>query len=313
MRHRGHTHPDRYTRNCKLFLYDAEGRRVAEALRNIGCTVEIATLQTYHPRLYDWAFFLNLWEIMFADQMNRGDTLRKIKRIKGFCRRTGMILLEAVQMKWFRDSWKLFRQAKLDVLLDLGFHNQSAALSKQARPFYQFVFNGLTRSERECGLAYVGQKEERPVPWAFVGHMSPIRLTFLEFLMNHLDANGLVYVVHFSPVTEDGPHLNEDQYKRVLCRTRLNIWCSHHAFFYLECIRFRISFLTGSLPIKVDYYEHKHDPKLPFLNFVVIPDNTVETVMGSDFLCHARDQFIQEFCTLPPLEESLRNMLLKLG
>lgn len=303
------------------YFYDAEGRRVAEALRNLGCIVDIATLQTlqtmqtmqtYSARHYDWGFFLNLWEIMFANEMNRRDTLREIQQIKGFCRRTGMILLEAVEMKWFRDSWKLFQQAKLDVLLDLGFHDQSSSLPRQAKSSYQFVFNGLTHSEQAQGAAYIGAKEERPIPWSFVGHMTPIRLTFLEFLMTHLDSNGLVYMVHFSPVTEAGPHLNEAQYMRALSRTSLNIWCSHHQYFYLESIRFRFSFLTGSLPLKVEYYQHKHDPTLPFLHFVVNPDNAVETIMRMDF--HAtRDQYIQEFCALPSLEDSLHNTILKLG
>jgi hypothetical protein len=47
------------------------------------------------------------------------------------------------------------------------------------------------------------------------------------------------------------PHLNQQQFERVLSRTRYQLWSSHHSYFYMEPERFRTSLLTGGVPVKI--------------------------------------------------------------
>ena len=149
------------------YFYDTEGLRLAESLRNLGCEVDVCTLHNYSliaRPAYDWCFFLNLSELSFS-YGNQTQALAEIARIKSFSRQSAVVLLECVEMKWFYDSFKLFSKARLDFLIDVGFHDQLDRLTSKARPFYHHIFNGLTRSERKNASVFFTPQELRPVPW----------------------------------------------------------------------------------------------------------------------------------------------------
>lgn len=287
------------------YFYDAEGRRIAEALMNLGYQVDVETLYTYSDKDYEWCFLLNLWEITFAYGYATDKVLTHIKHIKTLCRYVAMVLLESVEMKWFRDSFEIFQQANLEILIDIGLHNQCHTATPQVQQVYHFLTNGLTQSEIKLTNQYKSLPANRPIPWAFVGHMTPIRLDFLASLMQNLEPTGFVYLVHFSPVTESGPHLNESQLNTVLQKTKLQIWCTHHQFFYIESIRFRTSALTGALPIKVDLMDHQYDQVYPF-HYLIMPSTNLTTYLSDLDIEETWQRFIKDYQALPSLKSEFQ-------
>jgi len=294
------------------YFYDEEGRRVAEALRNLGGCVDVETLRSYTPQPYDWCFLMNLSEIEFSMQ-SKAKTLQHVRHIKSFATRVAMILLESVEMKWFFQSLQLLQEADIDILLDLGFHNQYERATPETRKVYHFIFNGLTKSEREAAYQMFTPLEERPLPWTFVGHLTKERMRFLNKLTENLSRDGFLYLVHFTPVTETGPHLNQEQFFTVLTRTQYKIWCSHHPFFYIESIRFRMALLAGTVPMKVNLDPHRaFDQSLPFSYLIHHEDDFHDAINQLDFE-ETRQKFATEFLEYPSLEASLLDGLNRLG
>ena len=293
------------------YFYDAEGRRVAEALQDLGCEVAVHTLTTYPEDSYDWCFLMNLSEIVHAHGNDMKGVMRYVQKLKGCCRQVGMILLESARSPWFRDSLSLMKHAKLNILLDLGFYNQYQHASRQAQKVYHFVFNGLTRSEKKtiCESKFISGY--RPLPWTFVGHLVPRRLKLLQRLIEDVDRQGFVYVVHFTPVTETGPHLNQAQLHEVLLRTRYKIWCSHVDHAYVESIRFRLALMAGAVPIKVNMQPLDITEPLPFSNLMLDERDFDKKLKAMDFE-ETQHKFIHEFNALPLLETGLLEVLNKL-
>ena len=138
------------------------------------------------------------------------------------------------------------------LILDLGLHSQVQFLKPEDQANYRFVFSGLTPSEARQLELLDEDDAERTIPWAFVGHMTPHRVALVDHLVQSVDPRGFVYMPAAAPYTETGsPHLNQQQFERVLDRTRYQVWCSHHRYFYMEPERFRSSLLTGGVPVKV--------------------------------------------------------------
>ncbi|MCB0208455.1 MAG: sulfotransferase family 2 domain-containing protein [Anaerolineae bacterium] len=294
------------------YFYDAEGRRVAEALQDLGCEVAVHTLTTYPEGSYDWCFLMNLSEIVHAHGNNMRVVMRHVQQLKVHCRQVGMILLESVRSPWFRDSLSLMQQAKLTILLDLGFYNQYQHASRQAQKVYHFVFNGLTRSEKEtiCESGFI--LGERPLPWTFVGHLVPRRLKLLQRLIEDVDRRGFVYMVHFTPVTETGPHLNQAQLHEVLLRTRYKVWCSHVDHPYVESIRFRLALMAGAVPIKIHMQPFDIAEPLPFSN-LMLDEHDFDMKLRAMHFEETQYNFVREFNALPLLETGLLEVLTQLG
>lgn len=231
------------------YFYNQAGRRVAEALESRGWRVHLAMLHSLPDALpegkFDWGFLVNAYELMHSFQPAGK---QRLGVVRGLCRQLSHVLLECVTTNWFADSFDAGRHAGADYLFDLGLQDQSEQLSKTAQQGYQFVFNGLTASEIQT-LHSLNAEEPRPIPWAFVGHQTPARVELIYRLVRNFDPSGFFYLPELSPITEDGPHLNEEQYLRVLSKARYQIWSSHHQGIYLEGERFRASLLTGSIQI----------------------------------------------------------------
>lgn len=294
------------------YFYDEEGRRIAQALEYLGAYVDIFTLsQVTDSMSYDWCFLMNLSEIEFAYQHSEG-MFQQLELLKLQCRQVAMVLLESVEMKWFRQSFMLLQKAKINILIDLGFHNQYAKASPSAKRVYHYVFNGLTQVEKKQLMAMQTAIEERPIPWTFVGHLSHQRLDFIDNLTTHLSRNGYIYMVHFTPVTETGPHLNQAQFHRVLTRTRYKIWCSHHPYFYVESIRFRMALMSGSVPIKVNLRTQNYENEdFPFRYLIFDETDFYEKMRLLDFTM-IRQKFVTDFQQMPTLEVGLLETIQKI-
>jgi hypothetical protein len=294
------------------YFYNVEGKRLCEALRNMGCHVDVCTIDSYAGQQYDWCFLLNVYEIDFAHR-NRQSFLNGIRNLKRNCRRVVPTLLEAVETKWYNDSYALMLEADLDNMLDMGFEDQRDGLSGNARRVYDFVFNGLTESERRTVKSSpAGLDANRTIPWAFVGQATAERLSLVEQLVLDYDAAGFVYLVRHVPYTENGPHLTEKQLEQVLRQTRFKVWCSHHQFNYLESIRFRLALMSGCVPVKVLTHSQQIDNSAPFAGLILEEDTFIERLRSLDFQT-SRQTFVNEFCALPSLEESLLNVLTRWG
>ena len=292
------------------YFYNVEGRRLAEALLNLGCQVDVCTLDSFPDQPYDWCFLLNIYEIDFAFS-NRSAFLSRINKLKHNCAQVVPTLLEAVQSKWFQDSYELLAETDLANILDMGFEDQRSSLPESAKRAYGFLFNGLTESERRMALSDF-KAESRPIPWTFVGQATAERLTLVERLVLDYDPAGFVYLIRHVPYTEDGPHLRESQLEQVLQRTRYKVWCSHHPYNYLESIRFRLALLTGCVPIKINLRSQKIDNSTPFSALIMEENDCIERIRSLDFQT-ARRQFVDEFCALPSLEASVLGLLSQWG
>ncbi len=291
------------------YFYDEEGRRVAQALESLGASVDIFTLHQITSDIsYDWCFLMNLSEIEFSYQHSEG-MFQQIELLRLRCRNVAMVLLECVEMKWFQQSLDLLNKAKVDLLIDLGFHNQYQKASDNAQKVYHYVFNGLTEIEKSQAMEMQTPLAQRPIPWTFVGHLSHQRLDFIDNLTANLSRDGYVYLVHFTPVTETGPHLNQAQFHRVLTKTQYKIWCSHHPYFYVESIRFRMALMSGSVPIKVNlktqYYETED---FPFTYLIFNEENFYEQIRQLDFIA-VREQFASDYQNMPTLESGLAELI----
>lgn len=289
------------------YFYNVEGRRIAEALRELGCEVSVCTLDSYEPRSYDWCFLFNVYEINHAYGNYRG-FLQHMRDLKASCKRVFPVLLEALQTKWYQDSLQLVLESKLENILDIGFHDQRDRLKGLAPHSYRFCFNGLTRSEKESLSAAMTPASERPIPWTLVGQGTSERVSMVDELIRNYDSRGFVYLVRHVPYTEDGPHIKEAQFHSVLQRTRFKIWCSHHPYPYAESIRFRLALMAGCVPIKVNMEPQFDLTKLPFSSLILNKSDFVKELQDLNFE-EARERFVEEFCALPSFEEVLHRLL----
>ncbi len=117
--------------------------------------------------------------------------------------------------------------------------------------------------------------------------------------MVYLDRGGLLYMVHFTPVSETGPHLNEQQFHETLSHTRYQIWCSHHPYFYIESIRIRMSLLAGAVPIKVQFLPF---PESTPFSYLIFDRDTFATGLRNLDFERTRQRLYDDYCAMPLLE-----------
>lgn len=289
------------------YYYDDIGRRVGEALRNLGFAVDVCTLRTYREADYDWAFFMPMLEVCVAYSTVE-EAMEHVAVIVNRAKHTANVLLECVQTKWFATSYKYFQQARLETLFDLGLHDQSAYLPPGAQAVYRFAYNGPTRREQEAAHRMLNAPLERPIPWTFVGHMQSNRVRLVQRLMEQIDKNGFVYLPDLSFVTEDGPHLNGRQLQTALEHSRYFIWCTHHDYFYMESERFRNALLSGSVPIKIMQKTFALGPEIPFQYLLMTENDFDQRIPALDFES-VRGRFVDEFLALPSLEQELTKLI----
>lgn len=291
------------------YFYDQAGYRIAEGLRSIGFTVDVATIRDPLDFRYDLCVLVNLYEIA-ARVGDEVGTVRHIAYLKERCTHIVLALLEDAGVQWFTHNMRLCREANVQHVFDLGFHDQRAQLPADMDDLhYHFVFNGLTESERQIAIAPLSAVEDRPIPWVLVGHQTSLRASLAQRLAQEAGITGVVYLPHIAPVTSEGPHLNEQQIATLLRHARYQVWCSHHDRHYLESERFRASLLTGSVPIKalLSPPDETQSSLFPYLLFDI---QTVASQLSRLDFASLRHRFSEEFAALPPLEEGLLEGLL---
>lgn len=286
------------------YFYNQAGRRVAEALQTSGWRTHLTTLDSLPEEQFDWAFLVNVYELRHSCPREAEGQFRRVRRQ---CRRVSQVLLECVTTNWFADAFELGRQAGAQFLLDFGLQDQSDQTAKSAGQHYRFVFNGLTVSEQQA-LQSVNEQEARPIPWAFVGHQTHDRVELVYRLVKEFDPAGFFYLPELSPVTEDGPHLNEQQFLRVLSKARYQVWSSHHRGVYLEGERFRASLLTGSIPLKV-MLNNTALPQNTLFPYLLAAEQTFTDRLRSFEFQQIRQRFVADFQRLPALAESLSEVV----
>ncbi len=288
------------------YFYNTFGERIAEALRNLGAAVDVATLKTFEPRDYDCCFLVGLGEIV-AGHADKPMTLRRLAEIHACSKFTAVWNFESMATRWFIQTQNILRQMKFDVLIDTNIHDQHWLVPDELRAQHHFVFFGMTRREVELIRGNRLRRQEegcRHIPWVMVGHATEDRAALAERLVREVHPSGFLYLSRLSPVTEESPHLNERQYQSVLRRSQFHVWCSHHETFYAEGERFRISALCGGVPIKV--YRQPPPPELvvPFSSFMLPEADFSSRLRAMDFST-AMGSFLDEFESLPLLESEL--------
>ncbi len=222
------------------YFYDCFARRMAEAFANLGVDAQVATLRDFPARDFDCCFVVGLGEVV-AGHSDRAGALRKLAEIRAASRFTAVWNFESMATCWFAASRELLGRVGFDILVDTNLHRQDHLVPRELRDRYEFVFYGLTRRERVeiSRFRNLQDAAERPIPWVTVGHATDARVAVAHRLVQSVDPSGFVYLPPLSPVTKDGPHLNEQQYQAVLRRSRFHVWCSHHGAFFMEFDRFR--------------------------------------------------------------------------
>jgi hypothetical protein len=289
------------------YFYNTFGERIAEALRNLGASVDIATLHTFEPQDYDCCCLVGLGEIV-AGHNDRQVALRRLAEIQACSKLTTVWNFDSMATCWFANTQNLLRQVKFDVLVDTNIHDQHWLVPNELRAKHLFVFYGLTRQEREQlhsdrqnGLY---ENEQRSIPWVMVGHATESRIALAERLVKEVHPSGFLYLPYLSPVTENGPHLNQRQYQTVLRHCRFHVWCCHHETFYVEGERFRAAALHGCVPIKVSRQPPPPGLIVPF-PFLILPEADFTSRLRSMDFSEARRRFLDEFDRLPSLESEL--------
>ena len=307
------------------YFYHQHGRRLTEALTELGFEAEIATLTTCPDRTYDWCVITSVTEVIF-DHTHPGPAEQSVyftpereRAAVGILRNlarkwkaVAACSLDCLGTRWFRELKERCDAIGIKTLLDFGLFGQAKSMPSDSRASYHFIFNGLTTSEAlalEEGFA----DEQRTIPWAFVGHATPNRVTLVDRLVQEIDPGGFVYLPRIGPIFEkNSPHLNQAQYETVLRHTRYQIWCTHHDVFYMESERFRMSLLGGSVPLKVVPSRRKCPPGIPFDFLLVEEDELARFLLQCSFPL-LRRRFLEEFRSRPSLKDSLGEYLARAG
>ncbi len=233
------------------YFYNTTGRRLASALEELNCAVKVNTLRESDEGDWDLCLISNLSEVLHSCR-SEAEAFELLRGLLQRCRSVAAVSLDAVQTPWFERTVNLAAYLGIGTVLDLGLCPQEPPEELRQRIHYRFVLDSPTKSEATRLDAALRNRTERPIPWAFVGHATPDRAAFVDFLVSEVASDGFVYIPPLEPITEKGsPHLNHDQFLRVLSSSKFHTWCSHHHFFYMEPERFRLPLLSGCVPLKV--------------------------------------------------------------
>jgi hypothetical protein len=286
------------------YFYNQSGHRIAEALGELGFGVDITTLGALEPADYDLCVLSNISEILHAHG-DEWDGLSRIAAVGGRCRAMVSLGIDCVSTAWYQRIRDFSARVGASLILDLGLFDQGPFLRPEHRTNYRFVFSGLTPSEGRA-LELLGEDDtERTIPWAFVGALTPDRIAMVDHLVQVVDPGGFVYMPWPAPYPEEGsPHLNQQQFERVLGRTRYQIWCSGHSYFYMEPERFRTSLLTGGVPIKIVESQSQVPASVP-LDYLMIELAELDGRLTAGVFPRLRRRFRDDWRRFPTLVEEL--------
>jgi hypothetical protein len=296
---------------CLNYFYNLCGRRVAEALGELGIAADVTTLMglDHSHRPYDWCLLANVSEVLLSCPGAQS----KLKALRRRCSAMATCALDCVHTDWYRSIRDKSLAAELDAVIDMGLCDQRTSLSTDDQRLYHFIMNGLTASEMRSLEDLESVNDEREIPWAFVGHFTTERAALVDCLIQTVDPRGFVYMPALAPYTEKGsPHLNQQQFDRVLRSTRYQIWCSHHPNFYLEPERFRASLMTGGVPLKVIPSRSAVPKSVPF-RYLLIEKTELGHLKNQEIYERLRRRFREDFRRLPRLADGLAQFLVSTG
>jgi hypothetical protein len=113
-------------------------------------------------------------------------------------------------------------------------------------------------------------------------------------------------------VADGGPHLGEQSFLAVLGRAAVQVWCSHHDYFYMESERFRMSLLAGCVPVKAVPQPSADAALLPFHYLMPAVADLPGFLRDMD-LPATWARFTDEFLALPSLEDGIGEVLAAFG
>jgi hypothetical protein len=266
------------------YFYNLNGRRIAEALRDLGFEVDVRTLAPSITGEYDWCVLAAPTEVLHGTG-NYDAALETMAAIRRRCNLLASSSLEAARTPWFEKIWRCCESLGVDAMLDFGFHDQREDLAPEVRKKYHFIMAGLTTSELTALDDEYFDDGRRTIPWTFVGHISPERVGMINRLVRTADPRGFVYIPQLTtPCKEkDSHHLNQHQFDAVLRRSRYQVWCSHHTHFYVESERFRMSLLAGGVPIKVIAGRPATADSLPFGYLMMDQESVAQQLADANF------------------------------
>jgi hypothetical protein len=308
------------------YFFHLHGRRLAEALRELGFVTDVATLPACPDRPYDWCVLTNVTELIydhayhgaaevgeFVSPPQERDAVAALRLLARRWRAVAACSLDCVSPHWYRELKERCAVAGVETILNFGLHDQRAVLPAAWRPSYHFLVNGLTSSERRRLDEGEFADDRRALPWAFVGHLTSDRAALVDRLVAEVDPRGFVYAPRIGPrADKDSPHLGQRQYETVLRHARYQVWCSHQNGFYLESERFRLSLLAGSVPIKVMAAGRQPPAGVPFRYLLLDEDEVAQCLREFSFPA-LRRRFVNDFRALKGLKQSLGEYLLAAG
>jgi len=285
-------------------FYNLAGRRLDETLRVMGQDVEVKTLDGAAPSDYDLVVLCNVSEIV-ASVGGESEGLPRLRALRSRCRDLFSLGIDCVSTPWFARLRDLSRKIRADRIVDLGMVAQTPSPRIKGEPPYEFLFSGLTPSESRTTARLGVAGDDRDIPWAFIGHATESRSALVDRLVQDLHPGGFVYAPALAPYAEQGsPHLNQEQFERVLRHTRYQVWCSHHEHFYMEPERFRSSLLTGGVPIKIVARKQIAPAGSPF-GYLLLPIDEIHELSRLRFE-ELAGRFREDWEKLPTLEQGLR-------
>lgn len=295
-------------------------RRLAEALHFLGLKVEVCNLSEQIEQNYDWCLITVNPEFTQGSGLVEGakkpDSITEWKRsaltalgsLRPYCRAVSCCLLNSTDNASYEEIDWLCQATGIDTILDVGFLDQSSSLTPSARSHYHFVLDGLTSWEQEA-MKRDQSEEERSIPWVFIGQATIHRVVLVNQLVTRVDPRGFLYMPNLSQdATKTSQHFNQRQYETVLRKCHYHIWHSHHQHFCLESERFRLSLLTGCVPIQVVSEDEEIPSSVPFDYLLLHESEAAEKIQRFNFH-EIRRRFRADFLALPSLTEGLAKLL----
>jgi hypothetical protein len=290
------------------YFHDLAGERVHEALSTLGHNSELITLQAYvtgktKRRKYDLCLLVNTLEISvnYADSR---EAVKQLGNMRGNMGQMVAVALEAVNTHWFQNVIGVNQQIGVKTLWDIGFINQAKILPRNFGLRYQPIFNGLTASERADVEAQTALERPRPIPWAFVGHATPVRYKLVYQLSQKIATDGFVYIPKLDAIRKGGQHIDHERLMTVLNKTKWYVWSSHGSFAYVEHIRFRQALQAGGLPLKILQEPVNIPREVPF-QYLIVPIEDLEAGLPNIPYEETLQRFRQEFLALPSLADAM--------
>ncbi|MBX6765019.1 MAG: hypothetical protein IRY88_15285 [Rubrobacteraceae bacterium] len=222
--------------------------KLHETLENSGKSVDLMdsarVRDVYEKSLAESTLLIvNPWECAYEI----GDRKRLFKRMREAKRRIA-VLAEAVEIEWFKRQFRL--PLSYDAVIDIGFVSQQEKLKSDFDVPYFFLYNAPTLEEKQA--LERGINDERPIPWAFVGHFRQERARLAAKLIQGLNPRGVVFLPKGGVVKEGQGTIGPLGLSALLSKTKFYVWSSHHEFPYYESLRFIEALTVGCVPCKVD-------------------------------------------------------------